>query len=74
MQKPKAVPGNYAYAGTLKEGRNFLLTGDSHFRRVKRGQTTKLIRSKKSFIRYFSGGNNHANKLITMLCFTYGEE
>ena len=44
LQKPKVVPGNYAYAETLKEGRTFLVAGGSHIRRVKRRQTTDLIR------------------------------
>ena len=36
LRKSKVVPGNKTHAGTLREGKNILMIGDSHIRRVKR--------------------------------------
>ena len=55
LQKSKVVPGNNTYAGTLRKGKNILMIGDSHIRRVKRDKLRNSFDNAKSLVRYFSG-------------------
>ena len=55
MRKSTVVPGNSTYAGTLREGKKILMTGDSHIRRVKRDKLQNSFNNAKSLVRYFSG-------------------
>ena len=52
LQKSKVVPGNYTYAGTLREDKKILIIGDSHNRRVKRDKLQNSFDNAKSFVRY----------------------
>ena len=55
LQKSKVIPGNNTYAGTLREGKNILMIGDSHIGRVKGNKLQNSLDNAKSFVRYFSG-------------------
>ena len=55
LQKSKVIPGNNTYAGTLGEGKEILMIGDSHIGRVKRNKLQNSLDNAKSFVRYFSG-------------------
>ena len=63
LQKSKVVPGNYTFAGTLREGKKLLMIGDSHIK-VKRDKLQNSFNNAKTFVRYFSGAKRRIYIII----------
>ena len=54
---PFTVPGNSDYASIIKNGRKFLVVGDSHIKRIRRNDFNKEFKNGKAIFSSFSGAN-----------------
>ena len=52
------MPGNSSYASISKNGREILVVGDSHVKRIRRIDFNKELRNGKAYCRSFSGATS----------------